>query len=632
MELPGVDRCLAGHGPLVALVCRGWNGVWNDGWNDGGMTGTPECALASRGRYLWAERHRCPWTRRRLAVELAKAAPPARLLEACPEPDLWGDQLVVAAARADRLETVRALLTTQPLQPGMLWGAGPRVARAFGVEPPPPLPTRVPDPEAAAAHVRAHGTRAVFTHTETIEGNRNRRVYATATEQPTLRLDVESLERLDSLYDCHVLMVGRFRADAPILQVGRIMDGLPHSPDPNGFLSLDNRGLAAVGVRLTGGCDSVQYDVVVGPDPPPAPAWPCDDNSRLPTRTSPLPLPAVETADGALDVRHVQTVQLARLMVDHPTLTLQSAVQRHLAAPAQTEFPGIVASILTPEADLVVLDPVRVPTVAGAAELNAPDVILDWAAADGDAVLLVNGVPTDLPAQTTPSDEVAIRTSAPSVTVVVGYMSPAVRRAIIGGRLLRSRWPRGTVLDADLPGERLRLARVVCRLLDRPHFLDSGTLLGAVRDGRPIPHDDDFDLAVLVRRTSELDALCLRLEAQLPPPYRARRVDTYCDKVEVYDPTRGAYPLGDPYGAADFHHVTVDVQGYLRTDDHATPLYRLWKFDAPRYPLATLLPVGSVELCGEPFPAPADPTAVLEAVYGSLSLSAQYSDETGQYF
>ena len=42
--------------------------------------------------------------------------------------------------------------------------------------------------------------------------------------------------------------------------------------------------------------------------------------------------------------------------------------------------------------------------------------------------------------------------------------------------------------------------------LDVQPFLNSGTLLGYFRDGRPIPHDDDFDLGILVKGDTEDEA------------------------------------------------------------------------------------------------------------------------------
>ena len=138
--------------------------------------------------------------------------------------------------------------------------------------------------------------------------------------------------------------------------------------------------------------------------------------------------------------------------------------------------------------------------------------------------------------------------------------------------------------------ERTALARVVCSIMDdlpqRPeYFLDNGTLLGIWRDNALIEVDDDFDLGVLVEHheygapgyirglePAWLERLCLALRERLSGTrYTARLVSTYAQKIEVYDPSSGSFPLqGDRYGGADFHHVTVDIQPHVRSSKGVT--------------------------------------------------------------
>ena len=135
-------------------------------------------------------------------------------------------------------------------------------------------------------------------------------------------------------------------------------------------------------------------------------------------------------------------------------------------------------------------------------------------------------------------------------------------------------------------------------------FVENGTLLGALRDGRLIPHDDDFDFGVVISSMSEIDDIHEYISAHLPEPYRVRRVSSYADKLEVFDPTHGSRLLtGDHYQGADFHYVTVDVQFHLRDGHMCKCLYRqpghLWEF-----PLAMVHPLSQVVIEGEAFPAP----------------------------
>ena len=58
-------------------------------------------------------------------------------------------------------------------------------------------------------------------------------------------------------------------------------------------------------------------------------------------------------------------------------------------------------------------------------------------------------------------------------------------------------------LDLDAVEEELHKLMADLSRFDVQPFLNSGTLLGYYRDGRPIPHDDDFDLGVLVTGNSE---------------------------------------------------------------------------------------------------------------------------------
>ena len=174
-----------------------------------------------------------------------------------------------------------------------------------------------------------------------------------------------------------------------------------------------------------------------------------------------------------------------------------------------------------------------------------------------------------------------------------------------------------------------------------PWFIESGTLLGAWRSGKFILHDDDFDIGVCLSSwdaaVAELEALRVKLAQLLPAPYECRLVTSYCDKLEIFDPTQGKYALlGDQYLGADFHYVTVDLQCYVPWPESPTTKM------APRYraapssyqvivDTAVVLPVGSIVLEGSVFPCPGDKERFLETMYGYLGKGARYDKDTGFY-
>lgn len=133
-------------------------------------------------------------------------------------------------------------------------------------------------------------------------------------------------------------------------------------------------------------------------------------------------------------------------------------------------------------------------------------------------------------------------------------------------------------------------------------FLCYGTLLGAVRDGRLIGHDDDADLGYVSRHHDPVDATLesFRVQRHLTERgYRTRRYSGLAFKVEVAesdDLSRGL----DVFGGF-MTHGRLYLMGAVGLD------YR------PEW----IAPRGTAVLEGRRLPVPADPDRLLAAMYGA---------------
>ncbi len=132
-------------------------------------------------------------------------------------------------------------------------------------------------------------------------------------------------------------------------------------------------------------------------------------------------------------------------------------------------------------------------------------------------------------------------------------------------------------------------------------YLNYGALLGAVRDGRMIAHDSDTDVCYLSRRQSPAEVI---LES-----YRVERVlrDRGWSLMRM---SGGDIKLLLPLSDGRSCHIDVFVAFYVEG-----VFYQLGNRSGA-LPESVILPLGTVELHGHEFPAPAWPEAMLAFLYG----------------
>ena len=176
------------------------------------------------------------------------------------------------------------------------------------------------------------------------------------------------------------------------------------------------------------------------------------------------------------------------------------------------------------------------------------------------------------------------------------------------------------------------------RDIDATHWIDGGTLLGAVREnGAMLAWEDDIDISVLLDDDTTWDKLCSTLSA------RGDKDGYYVDIFEKLHFIVVSYdkPKSWPFRWERNRmrgEIHLDLVTFRHATDKGEPVLerQLLKGSMPvmesgwhGVPVDIILPTSTINFLGSDIPCPSQPEAFLEIVYGDFQTAKlTYVDET----
>jgi hypothetical protein len=159
-------------------------------------------------------------------------------------------------------------------------------------------------------------------------------------------------------------------------------------------------------------------------------------------------------------------------------------------------------------------------------------------------------------------------------------------------------------------------------------WIDCGTLLGAFRNGKMIPHDCDTDFAVFGKdQFFFAEAI---LEKQLPAHLKLKSVNDYCRKFEVYDIKFPQEPWGD--SGSTWSPVSCDIYLY-QFDEHQFVRMEYFKFGFTQklFKKEWIFPKGHLMFEGVNCPVPHSTRLYLQEMYGYLGTDFFHDNASNRF-
>lgn len=179
----------------------------------------------------------------------------------------------------------------------------------------------------------------------------------------------------------------------------------------------------------------------------------------------------------------------------------------------------------------------------------------------------------------------------------------------------------------------VELLKVVKHFLNENNviwFLEGGSALGAFRNGKIVPHDDDIDIGIYGDEHKFIE-IFKKLQKCLPSNIECRLTTSYCKKIEVYEPKHGKFKLDENN---DYHHVSVDLLLYKEHPNNANCIQSQY-FRVPYYktelPKKIMFPPKETMLEGVLVNGPNNLLGYLKLRYGYLGEDCYYDKETNLY-